>query len=75
MMPKKYEKDGAQYVSTAWQFIPLCETCRKHKNDKLYENAVSEKLIIHSCDAVNDSLPAQGETHCLLMVKFAAKYT
>ena len=45
----------------------LSVTCRKH-NDMLYENAVSEKLIVPPCDAV------QSQTEGMLMVKSAAKY-
>ena len=60
-------------MSTACHFFPLHETCRKH-NEMLYQNAITQKLIIHSYDIVHSSISENARTKCLLMVKSAAKY-
>ena len=40
----------------------------------LYQNAITQKLIIHSYDNVHSSISENARTNCLLMVKSAAKY-
>ena len=40
----------------------------------LYQNAITQKLIIHSYDIVHSSISENTRTKCLLMVKSAAKY-
>ena len=39
-----------------------------------YQNAITQKLIIHSYDTVHSSISENARTKCLLMVKSAAKY-
>ena len=70
---KKLKKDDPQYVSTAHHFFPFHETCRKHK-EMLYQNEITQKLIIYSYNIVHSSISENARTKCLLMVKCAAKY-
>ena len=40
----------------------------------LYQNAITQKVIIHSYDTVHSSISENARTKCLLMVKSAVKY-
>ena len=43
-------------------------------NEMLYQNAITQKIIIHSYDTVHSSTSENARTKCLLMVKSASKY-
>ena len=60
-------------IQTMYLLLDTFFHCPKH-NDMLYNNTVTEKGIIHSCDAISGSTSEQAKAKCLILVEMSEKY-